>query len=91
MKLLLIAIAAMVVVSGPALACRAVNEYPQAFQRLDELTISPGRRAEFEERLRTGQAIHDQVIHDDSYSQDDKGKMRESLRILDKIKAEMGM
>ncbi len=91
MRLLLIAIAGMVVVSGPALACRAVNEYPQAFQRLDELTISPERRTEFEERLRTGQAIHGQVIHDDSYSQDDKEKMRESLRILDGIKAEMGM
>ncbi len=91
MRLLLIAIACMVVVSGPALACRAVNEYPQAFQRLDELTISPERRTEFEERLRKGQAIHGQVIHDDSYSQDDKGIMRESLRILDKIKAEMGM
>ena len=35
MRLLLIAIAGMVVVSGPALACRAVNEYPQAFQRLE--------------------------------------------------------
>ena len=91
MKLLLIAIAGMVVVSGPALACRAVNEYPQAFQRLDELTVSPERRTEFEERLRTGQAIHDQVIHDDSYSQDDKEKMRESLRMLDGIKQEMGM
>ncbi len=91
MKLLLIAIAGMIVVSGPALACRAVNEYPQAFQRLDELTISPERRTELDERLRTGQAIHGQVIHDDSYSQDDKEKMRESLRILDGIKAEMGM
>ncbi len=91
MKLLLIAIACMVVVSGPALACRAVDEYPQAFQRLDELTISPERRTDFEERLGKGQAIHDQVIHDESYSRDDKEKMRESLRILDGIKAEMGM
>ncbi len=91
MKLSLIAIAGMVVVSGPALACRAVNEYPQVFQRLEELTISPGQRAELEERLGKGQAIHDQVIHDDSYSQGDKEKMRESLRILDEIKQEIGM
>ncbi len=91
MRLLLIAIPCMVVVSGPALACRAVKEYPQAFQRLEELTISPERRTEFEERLRKGQAIHGQVIHDDSYTQDEKEKMRESLRILDGIKAEMGM
>ncbi len=91
MRLLLIAIACLVVISGPALACRAVKEYPQAFQRLEELTISPERQAEFEERLRKGQAIHDQVMHDDSYSQDDKEKMRESLRILDEIKTEMGM
>ncbi len=91
MRLPLIAIACMVVVSGPALACRAVKEYPQAFQRLEELTISPERQAEFKERLRKGQAIHGQVIHDDSYTQDEKEKMRESLRILDGIKAEMGM
>lgn len=91
MKLLLIAIAGMIVVSGPALACRAVNEYPQAFQRLERLTISPERRAALEEGLRKGQAIHDQVIHDNTYTESDRKKMRESLRILDEIKQKIGM
>ena len=86
MRLLLIAIACMVVVSGPALACRATDEYPQAFQRLEQLRTSPERRTELEGRLKKGQAIHDKAHRDD-----DREKMRDSLRILDQIKAEMGM
>lgn len=85
MRLLLIAIPCMLVVSGPALACRGTAEYPQAFQRLEKSTLSPEKRSELKQRLDKGQAIHDQGHRDDN-----KEKRRESLRILDAVTTELG-
>jgi hypothetical protein len=76
----------MIVASAPALACRATGEYPQAFQQLERSTLSQEQRIELKDRLEKGQAIHDQAHRDN-----DREKMRESLRILDEIKAELGM
>lgn len=86
MRTQLIAIACMAIVSTPALACRGTDEYPQAFQRLEKSTLSPEKRIELKERLDKGKAIHDQGHRDD-----DKKIRRESLRILDAVKQELGM
>lgn len=85
MKLLLIAISCMVVVSGPALACRGTDEYPQAYQRLEKSTLSAEKRIQLKEMLDKGQTIHNQGHRDD-----DKAKRQESLRILDAANKELG-
>ena len=83
MKTLLLASACIVVIYGPALACRGTVEYPQAFERLDRSTASANHIKELREQLSQGQAIHEE-----GHRQGDKGKMAESLRILDEIMAQ---
>ena len=85
MRTLLLASACLVVISGPALACRGTTEFPQAFEQLEQSTVSAERMNEFSEQLSQGQSIHDE-----GHSKGDTSKMAESLRILDEIMAEIG-
>ena len=81
MRTLLLASACMVVIAGPALACRGTTEYPQIATQLEQSKSSPERVNALMELLRQGQSMH-QVGH----RQGDMGKLLASLRILDELK-----
>ncbi len=85
MRTLLLASACILMISGPALACRGTAEFPQAFERLDQSTVSAARMQELRELLSRGQSMHDE-----GHSQGDGAKMGESLRILDEILSGIG-
>ena len=85
MKTLLFATACIVVISGPALACRGTLEFPEVSTQLLQSTISPERMNELNQRLSQGQAMHAQ-----GHSQGDGGKMAAALVILDEVKSEIG-
>ena len=84
MKTLLIATACIVVISGPALACRGTAEFPEVSTQLQQSTISPERLNELIARLSQGQAMHEE-----GHSQGDGGKMGAALVILDEVKSEI--
>ena len=89
MKTLLIAAACtttacMIVISGPALACRGTTEFPEVSTQLQQSTISPERLSELMQRLSQGQAMHAQ-----GHDQGDGGKMSAALGILDAVKSEI--
>ncbi len=85
MRTLLLANACILMISGPALACRGTVEFPQAFERLDQSTVSAERMQELRELLSQGQSLHDE-----GHSQYDGAKIGESLRILDEILSGIG-
>ncbi len=86
MRALLLAGACIVMISGPALACRGTTEYPQAFNQLEQSKISSERLNVIIEQLRQGQAMHKE-----GHSQGNMAQIGKSLRILDGIKPEIGM
>ena len=85
MKTLLFATACIVVISGPALACRGTTEFPEVSTQLEQSNISPERLNELIRRLSEGQAMHEE-----GHSQGDGSKMGAALGILDEIKREIG-
>ncbi len=85
MKKLLFSTACIVVISGPALACRGTVEFPEVITQVEQSTISSGRLNELIQRLSQGQAMHEE-----GHSQGDGSKMGASLGILDEIKREIG-
>jgi len=85
MRTLLLAGAFIVVIAGPALACRGTTEFPQAFEQLEQSNISPERKMELGEQLSQGQSMHE-----DGHSQGDMSQMGGSLQILDEILKEIG-
>ncbi len=85
MRTLLLAGAFIVVIAGPALACRGTTEFPQAFEQLEQSNVPEARKKELREQLGQGQSMHE-----DGHSQGDMGKMGGSLQILDEILKEFG-
>ena len=85
MRTLLLAGACILLISGPALACRGTDEFPQAFEQLDQSTVSAERMQELRELLSQGQELHNE-----GHSQGDGAKMGESLRFLDEVLSEFG-
>ncbi len=85
MRTLLLAGAFIVVIAGPALACRGTTEFPPAFEQLGQSNISPERKMELGEQLGQGQSMHE-----DGHSQSNMGKMGGSLQILDDFLKEFG-
>ena len=85
MRTLLLVGTFMVVITGPALACRGTIEYPQAIEQLERSNVSVERKKELGEQLSQGQSMHV-----DGHSQSDMGKMGGSLKILDEILKEIG-
>ncbi len=84
MRTLLLASACIVVIAGPALACRGTAEYPQIATQLEQSKSSPERVTVLMAKLRQGQSMH-QVGH----RQGDMGKLLASLRILDELTEEL--
>ena len=85
MKTLLFATACIVMISGPALACRGTAEFPEVSTQLQQSTISPERLNELIQRLSQGQAMHEE-----GHSQGDGSKMGAALGILDEVKKAIG-
>jgi len=85
MKTLLFATACIVMISGPALACRGTAEFPEVSTQLQQSTISPERLNELIQRLSQGQAMHEE-----GHSQGDGSKMSAALGILDEVKKAIG-
>ncbi len=85
MKTLVLAIAAVVLVSGTALACRGTTEFPDIGARLQSLTLSAARMQDLKAELTRGQSMHEE-----GHRIGDGSKMSKSLRILDDIKRQIG-
>ena len=86
MRTLILAGACIVAISGPALACRGTVEFPQVSEQLEQSNISSERMKELIEQLSQGQSLHEE-----GHRQGNMAKMGGSLRILDGIKADIGM
>ncbi len=84
MKTLLFASACIVLISGPALACRGTAEYPRLSTQLEQLQGSPERNSALIKLLSQGQSMHQ-----DGHRQGDMGKLLASLRILDELTEEL--
>ncbi len=84
MRHLLLAGVCLVLISGSALACRGTMEFPQVSGQLQSSTLSPGRLDALLEELTQGAAMHEKA-----HQQGDMGKMGQSIRILDGVKAKM--
>ena len=70
----------MVLIAGPALACRGTAEYPQIFVQLEQSEISPERVEALMAMLSQGQ-----TMHKEGHRQGDMGKLLTSLRMLDEL------
>ncbi len=81
MRTLLLASACMVLIAGPALACRGTAEYPQISIQLEQSKSSPERVETLMAMLNQGQ-----TMHEEGHRQGDMGKLLTSLRILDELK-----
>ncbi len=81
MRTLLLASACMVLIAGPALACRGTAEYPQISIQLEQSKSSPERVEALMAMLSQGQ-----TMHKEGHQQGDIGKLLTSLRILDDLK-----
>ncbi len=84
MRTLLLASACIVVIAGPALACRGTTEYPQISKQLEQSKSSPERIETLMAKLSQGQSMHRE-----GHRQGDMGKLLTSLRILDELKTEI--
>ncbi len=84
MRLLLLTGVCLVLISGSALACRGTAEFPQVSGQLQSSTLSPGRLDALLDQLTQGSAMHEEA-----HQQGDMGKMGQSIRILDDVKAKM--
>ncbi len=84
MKTLLLASACVVVIAGPALACRGSAEYPEIATQLEQSKNSTERISGL-----TNILSQCQKMHQEGHRQGDMGKLLTSLRILDELKAEI--
>ena len=84
MKTLLLACSCIVFVSAPALACQGTAEYPQVAAQLAQSQLSAADKAALAKRLDSGEAMHRR-----GHQIDSKDLMKESLTILDEIKAKI--
>ncbi len=84
MKTFLLASACVVVIAGPALACRGSAEFPEIATQLEQSKYSPERNSALMKMLSQGQSMHQE-----GHRQGDMGQLLTSLRILDELKAEI--
>jgi len=67
--------------ASSALACRGTSEYPDVAAKLAAASLPADKKADLTRQLEEGRALHDKA-----HQQNDTGAMRESLKILDRIK-----
>jgi len=79
------ALAVMATLSaGPALACRGTAEYPQVSAELAQANMPAAEKSALAERLKAGDALHQR-----GHELDSAELRKESLAILDAIKAKL--
>ncbi len=67
--------------ASSALACRGTAEYPEVAARLAAASLPADKKADLERQFEEGRAMHEKA-----HQQKDPDAMRESLKILDRIK-----
>jgi len=75
-----------VLFSAPALACRGTAEYSQVKMKLATADLPAAEKASYGKRLEDGWALHQNGHHEKN-----KALRKQSLKILDEIKAKIGM
>ncbi len=81
MRTLLLASACIVLIAGPALACRGTAEYPQISMQLEQSKRSPELVEALMAMLSQGQ-----TMNKEGHRQCDMDKLLTSLRMLDELK-----
>jgi hypothetical protein len=84
MRTLLLAGACLVLLATPALACRGTAEYPEAFGSLAKSDLPEAQKVDHKKKLEQGEALHRR-----GHQLDDQALRKESLKILDDIKAKI--
>jgi len=84
MRTLLLTCACLAFVSAPALACRGTAEYPEVALQLAQASIAAAAKDALTNRLDAGDVLHRRGHEIDSIE-----LMKESLKILDEIKAQI--
>ena len=84
MRVVLLACAFAVLISTPALACRAVWEYPETMSRLAEVDLPDADKQAYKKALDDGW-----VIHQRGQEQSNRDLMKQSVAILDEIKTKI--
>jgi len=84
MKTLLFAGVAAMLAAAPAMACRGTAEYPQAVAQLARADLPTAEKEGYARKLEEGAALHRR-----GHDLDDAALRRESLAILDAIKAKL--
>lgn len=86
MKTVLLACVGVLMVSGPAWACRGTAEFPDVQAKLAMADLPESVRTNYSERLLEGIALHEMGHEEDSM------ELRlKSLEILDELKIKLGM
>lgn len=84
MNTLLVASACVVLVATPAFACRGTAEYPETAAKLAKSGWPEAQKEEYKKMLAEGEALHRR-----GHDLNDAALRRESLKILDDIKAKI--
>lgn len=84
MRTLLFAVGCVMLASAPALACRGTAEYPQVAAQLAKLDLPAAQKAAYAKKLEEGKALHQK-----GHELDNQELRKESLKILDELKAEL--
>lgn len=67
--------------ASSALACRGSAEYPEVAAKLAASSLPADKKGELTRQLEEGRTMHDKA-----HQQNDKGLMKDSLKVLDKVK-----
>ena len=86
MKALVLGLACAALIASPALACRGTAEYPAARAQIAKADLTPAEKDTMSRRLDEGWALHHR-----GHGELDAKLRRQSLEILDAIKARIGM
>jgi hypothetical protein len=84
MRCLLLTVAIAAVISAPAHACRALWEYPAAMEQVAKADMLAEEKKAYQKKLDEGWAVHNR-----GRMMGDPALMLESVKMLDKIKANL--
>ena len=85
MRIVLLAFAIAAVTAAPAHACRALWEYPATMERVAKADMPATEKQAYQKRLDEGWALHKR-----GQKMINPALMIESVKMLDKIKADLG-
>jgi len=84
MKTLLLAAACVMLVATPASACRGTAEYPETAAQLAKSGLPEAQKEEYIKKLEQGEKLHHR-----GHELNDADLRKESLKILDDIRAKI--